>query len=50
MRVQEVMTRDVATLDATDTIRKAANVMRGRGIGCQPVTPRHTLITGHGDR
>jgi acetoin utilization protein AcuB len=35
--VAEVMTRDVATISPTATLRKAAGVMDGRIIGCLPV-------------
>jgi CBS domain-containing protein len=38
--VGELMTAPVATIERGDTIRKAANVMRGRSIGCLPVMHR----------
>lgn len=35
--VEEVMTSNVATADPETTIRQAANLLRGRSIGCLPV-------------
>ena len=35
--VTEVMTRQAVTAKPEQTIRQAANLMRGRGIGCLPV-------------
>lgn len=32
--VDDLMTRDVVTVDSGETVRKIANVMRGRSIGC----------------
>jgi CBS domain-containing protein len=43
-RVADLMTRHVVTLTPTDTIRRAANVMRGRTIGCIPVTQGRRLV------
>lgn len=42
--VGELMTRHAATLAPTDTVRKAANLMRGRTIGCLPITDRGRLV------
>ena len=35
--VGELMTRDVVTVEPETTVRRAANLMRGRSIGCLPV-------------
>jgi len=43
-RVRDLMTRDVVTIDRTDTVRRAARVMRGRTIGCLPVTRGRKLV------
>ena len=37
-RVEDLMTRDVVMIDASAPVRKAANLMRGRSIGCVVVT------------
>ena len=42
--VADLMTRNVVTIDQAETVRKAANVMRGRTIGCLPVTRRGRLV------
>ncbi len=42
--VQDVMTRPVVTIEQRATVRKAANVMRGRSIGCLPVTSGNRLV------
>ncbi len=36
-RVSEVMTPQVVTAKSDTTIRQAANLLRGRGIGCLPI-------------
>ncbi|HET7699021.1 MAG TPA: CBS domain-containing protein [Vicinamibacterales bacterium] len=36
--VGDLMTRQAVTIDANATVRRAANLMRGRTIGCLPVT------------
>jgi len=36
--VSDVMSTHVAELDRNDTVRKAANLMRGRSVGCVAVT------------
>ncbi len=38
------MSSPVATVEKNDTLRKAANVMRGRTIGCLPVMERGKLV------
>jgi CBS domain-containing protein len=42
--VENVMTRPAVTVERTATVRKAANLMQGRGIGCLPVTDRGRLV------
>ena len=42
--VADLMTRNVVTVDREDTVRKAANLMRGRTIGCLPVTRNGKLV------
>ncbi len=39
-RVNELMTRAVVSVRPDETIRKVANLMRGRTIGCVPVIDR----------
>jgi tRNA nucleotidyltransferase (CCA-adding enzyme) len=41
--VEDVMTSPAVTVEKTATVRKAANLMQGRGIGCLPVTDRGRL-------
>jgi CBS domain-containing protein len=41
--VADLMTRKVVTIGPTETIRAAANLMRGRTIGCLPVVERGRL-------
>jgi CBS domain-containing protein len=36
--VRDVMSLNVATIDENETVRKAANLMRGRNIGCLVAT------------
>lgn len=43
-RVGDLMTSPVVTLDPHATVRKAANLMRGRTIGCVPVVDRERLV------
>lgn len=43
-QVSDVMTSDVVTIDANATVREAANKMRGRVIGCLPVTEEKKLV------
>ena len=42
--VADLMTKQVVTRAPTDTIRSAANVMRGRTIGCVPIVDRGQLV------
>ena len=42
--VGELMTPGAVTIEGKETVRKAANVMRGRTIGCLPVTRDHRLV------
>jgi CBS domain-containing protein len=42
--VAELMTRHAVTMTPTDTVRHAANVMRGRTIGCVPVVSGSQLV------
>lgn len=42
--VETLMSSPVATVEKNDTIRKAANVMRGRTIGCLPVMDSGKLV------
>ena len=42
--VADLMTNNVVMIDQDATVRKAANVMRGRTIGCLPVTNKGRLI------
>ena len=44
-RVQDLMIDSVVMIDQAETIRRAANLMRGRSIGCLPVT-RNGRIAG----
>jgi CBS domain-containing protein len=39
--VRDVMSVDVAKIDENDTVRRAANLMRGRSVGC-------VIVTSHG--
>ncbi len=42
--VEELMARDVATASPETTIRQAANLLRGRSIGCLPVMEDSKLL------
>ena len=42
--VADLMTRSAASIGPRDTVRAAANLMRGRTIGCLPVVERERLI------
>jgi CBS domain-containing protein len=42
--VEELMTTPVVTVEPTATVRKAANLMRGRSIGCVVVTDRGRVV------
>jgi CBS domain-containing protein len=43
-RVSDLMSDDVATIEDTDTVRAAANLMRGRGFGSLPVMRKGHLV------
>jgi acetoin utilization protein AcuB len=42
--VSDLMTTSVVTVDPETTIRRTANLMRGRTIGCVPVVDRGRLV------
>lgn len=42
--VDDLMTRDVVSVPEGETVRKVANVMRGRSIGCVLVTQRRKIV------
>lgn len=42
--IDTLMSSPVVTVEKNDTVRKAANLMRGRTIGCLPVMDRGKLI------
>jgi acetoin utilization protein AcuB len=42
--VGDLMTRHVVTARPTTTVREAANLMRGRSIGCLPVIQKDRLV------
>ena len=42
--VGDLMVSSVVTADANTTVREAANKLRGRGIGCLPVTDKGRLV------
>ena len=42
--VEDVMTRHVVTIPDDATVRQAANMMRGRTIGCLPVVRGNKLV------
>ena len=42
--VEELMTPHVVTVEPTTTVRRAANLMRGRSIGCVVVTDRGRVV------
>lgn len=42
--VADVMTTDVATIGRNETLTRAANMMRGRTIGCLPVTDHGRVV------
>jgi len=43
LRVEDLMTHSVVTVPPEETIRKVANLMRGRTIGCVPVVKDQRL-------
>lgn len=42
--VADLMTRGVVTVQARDTVVRAANLMHGRTIGCLPVVEKNKLV------
>ena len=42
--VEELMTRHVVTVEPSTTVKKAANLMRGRSIGCLVVIDRRRVV------
>ena len=44
LRVEDVMSLNVASIDQNETVRRAANLMRGRSIGCLAVTEKSKLV------
>jgi CBS domain-containing protein len=42
--VSELMVTQVATASPRDTVRDAANLLRGRGIGCLPIVERGRAV------
>jgi len=42
--VADLMDRHFVAIGRNDTVRSAANLMRGRGIGCLPVVDRGRLV------
>ena len=42
--VEQLMTKAVVTIEHDATVRKAANALRGRTIGCLPVTRGNRLV------
>ncbi len=43
-QVADLMTRSAVAIGPNDTVRAAANLMRGRTIGCLPVVERGRLV------
>lgn len=44
--VRELMSPDPVTIEADDTVRRAANLLRGNGIGCLPVVDGGGQVVG----
>lgn len=42
--IEQLMTRPVVTVDPATTVRRAANLMRGRSIGCLVVASRGRVV------
>lgn len=42
--VAELMSAEVVTADPTTTVKKAANLLRGRTIGCLPIVDKGRLV------
>jgi CBS domain-containing protein len=45
-RVEELMTRDVKTVGADETVRRAANLLRGNEVGSLPVVDDKDALVG----
>jgi CBS domain-containing protein len=45
-RVRDLMSDDPVTIDADETVRRAANVLRGNQIGCLPVVDDGGKVVG----
>jgi acetoin utilization protein AcuB len=45
-RVSDLMSARPVTVTPEDTVRRAANVLRGRSIGCLPVVDRRERLVG----
>lgn len=43
-QVKDLMTTDMATAGPSTTVREAANLLRGRSIGCLPVLDNNRLV------
>jgi acetoin utilization protein AcuB len=43
-RVSDLMTAPVVTVDSRATVRRTANLMRGRSIGCVPIVDGRRLV------
>jgi CBS domain-containing protein len=44
LHVSDVMSLNVASIDQNETVRRAANLMQGRNIGCLAVTNNRKLV------
>lgn len=44
LKIKEIMTTDVTTVSANDSISKAAEIMKTLGIGAVPVTQNNKLV------
>jgi CBS domain-containing protein len=44
LRVADVMSPHVASIDHNETVRRAANLMQGRSVGCLAVTRERALV------
>ena len=42
--IERVMTAPAVTLGPNDTVREAANIMRGRKLDCIPVVEKHRIV------
>jgi CBS domain-containing protein len=44
LRVNDVMSTNVMSIDQNETVKRAANLMQGRNIGCLAVTRQRKLV------